>query len=667
MNKSRCIPWFTPLVGALVALTSFQASAQTPAAPAITTQPASLTVATGATAAFTVVATGTAPLSYQWFKNDTAISSATTAALTLNAVSATDAANYTVKITNTVGTVTSNIAALTVTPPPITAPVITTQPTSLTVAAGAAATFSVTATGTGTLNYSWFKEGRLVASGNSASFTIASTSAADAGSYRVVVTGSGGATVSNSVTLTVTGATTPPVVGTAPTITTQPTSLLVAAGAKATFTVVATGTPAPNYVWMKNDHAIDGSNSATFTISAATVDDAAVYTVRVSNSAGSVTSAPASLSVNVVAGTIAAAPANVTAAAGTDAKLVVNATGTGLTYQWKRNGRAIAGATSATLTLTGVGTLSAGDYNVTISNSSGPAAAAALALTVTTDARLINIATRGHVGSGDEVLISGFVTRGDATKKILIRAVGPTLGTAFNVTGALANPTLTLYSASKGNVVVDTNSGWGGSTALTTAFTQVGAFPLAPTSADAALLETLASGAYSATVTAPGTTSGVALVEVYDADTGTPTAEVVNISTRALVGAEAADTLIAGFAIAGTTSDTVIIRGVGASLGTLFGMRQALGASHVAVFDSKGNQVAANTVWAAGRDDRDDDEADTMNDLDEASDRVGAWRLPHGSTDSALLLTLAPGVYTAHVTGVGGKSGIGLVEIYEVH
>jgi hypothetical protein len=243
----------------------------------------------------------------------------------------------------------------------------------------------------------------------------------------------------------------------------------------------------------------------------------------------------------------------------------------------------------------------------------------------------------------------------------------------------LANPTLTLYRDGR---VTDTNSSWGGSAVLTAAFTQVGAFPLPAASADAALLETLGSGVYTATVTGPRGKGGVALVEVYDADTGTPATEIANISTRALVGAEVANTLIAGFAITGTTSDTVLIRGAGPSLGTLFGMRRALGASHVAVFDSKGNQIAENTIWGrndagsdgadvsiagAGGDNGGMEDEDKENDIDDASDRAGAWRFPRGSNDSALLLTLAPGVYTAHVTGVKASSGIALVEIFEVH
>ena len=98
-------------------------------------------------------------------------------------------------------------------------------------------------------------------------------------------------------------------------------------------------------------------------------------------------------------------------------------------------------------------------------------------------------------------------------------------------------------------------------------------------------------------------------------------------------------------------------------------MRRALGNSHVAVFDVKGNEIAANTVWGKGGrgEMMDMDDEDKQTNMDDASDRVGAWHLPRGSNDSALLLTLAPGTYTAHVTGVSGKSGLALVEIYEVH
>jgi hypothetical protein len=466
--------------------------------------------------------------------------------------------------------------------------------------------------------------------------------------------------------------TTPTTPAVAPTISTQPTSLLVTAGGNATFTVVAAGTAPLQYQWQKNGRALEHAIAATLTLSAITAEDAGAYSVVVSNDGGHVTSDTATLSVNVAAGTITAAPQSQTAKAGANVTLSVTTTGTGLTYQWKRNGHPLSGQTSTTLALTNVGVLSAGTYSVDVSNAGNLAATADAVLQVTTDARMTNISTRGHVGLNDEVLITGFVIRGQGSKKVVLRAVGPTLKSQFNVTDALTTPKLTLNGFSGGKALSDSNTAWGGAAALTQAFAQVGAFPLPATSLDAALLETLDAGAYTASISGVNSSTGVALAELYDADTGSPAAEFANISSRAVVGAEAAGTLIAGFAVSGTTSDTLLIRGVGPSLGTLFGMRTALGESQVAIFDAKGNAIATNTVWthddvtAERATDDGHDDADKENDVDEAGDRSGAFRLPHGSHDSALLVTLPPGVYTAHVTGVNHTTGVALVEIYEV-
>src|SRR5471030_1748585 len=116
MKTLRCIVRLLTLTSTLAALTLLPASAQTPTAPAITTQPAALTVAAGASATFAVVATGTAPLTYQWFKGDTAITTAVSASLVLTAVTSADAGSYTVKVTNAVSSITSAGATLTVTP-----------------------------------------------------------------------------------------------------------------------------------------------------------------------------------------------------------------------------------------------------------------------------------------------------------------------------------------------------------------------------------------------------------------------------------------------------------------------------------------------------------------------------------------------------------------------
>jgi len=684
----RLRPFLTHL--AALWLASAGASAQTATAPTITTQPAAATAIIGGNATFSVVAAGTAPLAYQWLKGDTTLPAGTAASLTLTNLVAGDAGAYRVRVTNTAGSVTSSSANLTVNAAPLagTKPAITTQPVSKSVATGASHTFSATASGTAPLTYAWYKEGRLVASGSNADLVFAAVAPSDGGTYRLVVSNSAGGAVSESATLTVTaagsgsgsggsggGSSTPgsgsSPAATAPAITTQPAATTASSGTKVTVSVVATGTAPLRYRWYKDGREIERAESATYELSSARVDSAGLYSVRVSNSAGSITSAPATLTVNGAA-TITTPPATQVVNSGTDATFTVAATGTDLTYAWKFNGRTLRGATSATLKVTNPGVLSEGIYTVTVSaRGSSAAAASAARLSVTTDARLVNIATRGQVGEGDDVLISGFVTRGATDKKILVRAVGPTLGTAFGVTGALAAPRLTLSSTGRGGGVLKTNAGWAGAAELAAVFPQVGAFPLADNALDAAILSSLGAGTYTGAVSAPAGAKGVALLEVYDADSGSPAAEIVNLSTRALVGAEAAGTLIAGFAIRGTTSDTVLVRGVGPSLGRVFGLSRAIGATQVTVYDARGQRVAGNSVWTRNDDDDDDDDDDKddddkSSDIEEASDRSGAWRLPRGTSDSALLLTLAPGVYTVHVTGVRGASGIGLVEVFEV-
>ncbi|MFZ9840037.1 MAG: immunoglobulin domain-containing protein [Opitutaceae bacterium] len=689
MNLRRLFPSLLIFLPAVV-------SAQTATAPTITTQPAGVTAIVGGNATFSVVAAGTAPLAYQWLKGDTSLPAGTAASLTLTNLTAGDAGAYKVRVTNTAGSVTSSSANLTVNAAPVagTKPAITTQPVSKSVATGASHTFSAAATGTAPLTYAWYKEGRLVSSGSNADLVFASVAPSDGGTYRLVVSNAAGSAVSESASLTVTAASgggsgsgsgggpgggsspgsgsTP--AATAPAITTQPAATTASSGTKVTFSVVATGTAPLRYRWYKDGREIERAESATYELSSARVDNAGLYSVRVSNSAGSITSAPAALTVNGAA-TITTPPTTQVVNSGTDATFTVAATGTDLTYAWKFNGRTVRGATSATLKVTNPGVLAEGIYTVTVSTRGSSAAAASAArLSVTTDARLVNIATRGQVGEGDDVLISGFVTRGAQEKKILVRAIGPTLNTAFGVTGALAAPRLTLSSTGRGGGVLKTNAGWGGAADLAAVFPQVGAFPLADNALDAAILSSLGAGTYTGAVSAPAGVRGVALLEVYDADAGSPAAEIVNLSTRALVGAEAAGTLIAGFAIRGTTSDTVLVRGVGPSLGRLFGLSRAIGATQVTVYDGRGQRVAGNSVWTRNDDDDDDDDDrdkdrdddDKSSDIEAASDRSGAWRLPRGTSDSALLLTLAPGVYTVHVTGVRGASGTGLVEVFEV-
>ena len=263
------------------------------AAPTITTQPANQSVLAGQTATFSVVATGTAPLSYQWQKNGANITGATSSSYTTPGTTTSDSGSaFDVVISNSAGTVTSNAATLTVTAAAVT-PTITTQPRNQTVTTGQTATFSVVATGTTPLTYKWQKNGANIAGATASSYTTAATTTADSGTkFDVVVSNSAGNVTSAAATLTVNTA----AVG--PTISTQPVNQTVTAGQTATFAVVATGAPL-SYQWQKNGSDIAGAIGPSYTTPATTTaDNNTTFDVIVSNAMGSVTSNLATLTIN---------------------------------------------------------------------------------------------------------------------------------------------------------------------------------------------------------------------------------------------------------------------------------------------------------------------------------------------------------------------------------
>lgn len=269
--------------------------------------------------------------------------------------------------------------------------------------------------------------------------------------------------------------------------------------------------------------------------------------------------------------------------------------------------------------------------------------------------RLVNISSRASVGTGANLEIAGFVVSGPpgSMEKVLVRGVGPTLS-QFGVGGVLANPVLTLYDSAGSQL--NTNTGWStapNASEISAAATTTGAFALSSGSADSAMLVNLAPGAYTAEITGAAGTTGVALAEVYEVSSGT--AELINISTRAFVGTQS-NVEIGGFVVRGPQPETVLVRAVGPAL-SQFGVSGVLAQPSLSVVDSSGNTVATNTGWS--------NNANAANIASETA-AVGAFTLASGSADSALLLTLPPGAYTAVVSGVGSTSGIALAEVYKV-
>jgi hypothetical protein len=259
--------------------------------PAITGQPTNRTVVAGTNTSFSVTATGSAPLSYQWRKDGTPISDATNATVALNNVTTNDAGVYTVVVTNIAGSVSSSNATLTVTVPPS----ITGQPTNQTVIVGSNATFTVTADGTTPLRYQWRKNGANVVGATNTTLSLISVTTNSAANYDVVVTNVAGSVTSGVATLTVL---------VPPTIAGQPTNQTVVAGSNAVFGVTATGTAPLSYQWRKDGTNVVGATNTTLSLISVSTNNAGIYSVVVTNIAGSVTSSNTTLTVTPAPGTV---------------------------------------------------------------------------------------------------------------------------------------------------------------------------------------------------------------------------------------------------------------------------------------------------------------------------------------------------------------------------
>jgi hypothetical protein len=340
-------------------------------------------------------------------------------------------------------------------------------------------------------------------------------------------------------------------------------------------------------------------------------------------------------------------------------------------YQWMLNGAplsdggAISGSGGPQLVITGATSAQAGTYTCVATNASGSSTSSAATLTVSTTTdlgRLVNLSCRATVGTGANLLIAGFAVGGQGTKgpeSLLIRGSGPALA-SFGVAGTLPDPQLQLFNSAP--TVLATNDGWAGSSTISTAASAVGAFPWnSPTSHDSALFESLQGGNFTAQIAGQSNDLGVALVEVYDdtpTDTYTPASpRLVNLSTRVEVGS-GSNILIAGFVIGGSTSKTVLVRASGPALAA-FGVSGILPDPELKLYRENADQTStlleANGGWAGNAQ------------IAGTAARVGAFPWTRASSpDSAILVTLPPGAYTAQIAGASGDTGVALVEIYEV-
>jgi hypothetical protein len=465
------------------------------------------------------------------------------------------------------------------------APVIARQPVDTTARVGTSATFTVGPTFNGSSTFpanntffvEWKFNGQTITTGapkyvaNGAQLTINSLTLADAGdySYRIVTTG--GISTSNVVKLTVT---------TSPAIATQPSSLNVVSGTTAVFTIAATGVPEPTYQWRREGVNLPGATGASLVVPNATAALAGSYTCVVTNTIGSVTSAPASLTI-----------------------------------------------------------------------SGNPDFGRVVALSVLT--RLAEGEGLFTVGAS----VGGAGTTG--TKPVLVRAGGPTLGAApFNIPGTLPDPKLDVFS---GQTVIASNNDWAGTATLLNTSSAVGTFPfVSAASKDAALLAPgLASGGYTVQVSDVAGGSGTVIAELYDATPGasfTPATPRL-IAVSVLKQIPASSILTVGFIIGGSTAKTMMIRASGPTLGLPpFNIPGVMGDPKLTLFNGASVQIGANDNWGG----------DTQ--IVAAASAVGAFALSGPtSKDAVILVTLPPGAYTAQATdGTVFGGGMALIEVYDV-
>ena len=372
------------------------------------------------------------------------------------------------------------------------------------------------------------------------------------------------------------------------------------------------------------------------------------------------TSAPSSvggqLSNLVSAPVFVLQPSAASVAAGGSVTFSVSVSGTApLDYQWRKDGGAIFGATNSTFSLSGVRLADAGSYSVAVSNLVGAVSSreAILTVTIPNPGRLINLSVLTDIATASDDFTLGYVVGGGGTagaKPLVIRAAGPSLA-AFGVPGTLDDPKFELFA---GTTKTGENDNWGGSAQLSSSLSAVGAFAFnAPTSRDAALTASITTRDNSVKVSAVGSGTGRVIAEIYDATPAasftTSTPRLINVSVRKHLGSG----LTLGFVVGGATSAKILVRAIGPTLGG-FGVSGVVADPQLALFNASSVKIGESNDWLG------------TAELTAAFAAVGAFALPATSKDAALLVTLAPGNYSAQVSGVNSTTGVALVEVYEV-
>ena len=352
----------------LFSVTSLPASLVVALPPSITVQPVAGAVALDGSLTLTVTATGTGDLSYQWFRNGTLVTGATSSSLVLTSVNTLTAGSYTVRITDSLGGVTNSAPTMVVVPDSL---AITTQPQSQLFALGGSLSLSVQAVSSGSISYQWFNGGSLISGATASTYSKAVTNSADNGVYNVQLSSGTFSVVSNPASVFQRT----PILALTPQIGTS-----ALAGGSVTFSVsVLNGALLQQaqvpvtYAWTKDgtlltdDSLLTGSTTSAITRRTLSVANAGIYEVTVT--AGTYGFSKASAALQVVNVTILTDPVSRQVLAGGRVDLSVNAiAGGSLTYQWRKGGVAISGATSAMYSILAAQNSDVGGYDVVVTS-----------------------------------------------------------------------------------------------------------------------------------------------------------------------------------------------------------------------------------------------------------------------------------------------------------
>ena len=339
-----------------------------PVPPTITNQPPDIQTNAGASVTLKVSATGTAPLSYQWYYNGGALAAGTKSSLTFTNVSTNASGSYQANVSNNYGSATSRVATLTILPVP---PTILDQPSDIQANAGGSVTLRVSATGYAPLSYQWYYNGNALAAATKSSLTFTNVSTNASGSYQALVSNDYGSATSRIATVTI--------LPVPPTISGQPQDIQTNTGASITFKVTAFGYAPLSYQWYYNGSALAAPTGSSLSLTNVSTNNAGSYQAIVSDNYGSTTSRVATLTIGPPAPqppTITTQPSNVVISSSGPSTAFFSVTATGalpLIYQWYFKGSALPSANASSLSVSNAAgdASNAGSYYVRITNGIG--------------------------------------------------------------------------------------------------------------------------------------------------------------------------------------------------------------------------------------------------------------------------------------------------------